>query len=102
MKIHSKVKLNTRIRAKASRPRPMPPWSRKPTRKLAAVMTSSPQVWVAVSATARPVSTALGGMGRERSRSNRPWARSSVMLRAAPMPCQMSMVVRMPGTTKPT
>src|SRR4029453_14222094 len=61
-----------------------------------------PHVWVAVSATARPASTALRGIGRERSRSNRPWARASVMLRAAPMPCQMSMVVRMRGTTKPT
>jgi hypothetical protein len=98
----SNVKLNSRIKAKASKARPMPPWSRKPTRKLAAVMTSSPHVVVAVSARARPASTALRGIGRERSRSNRPWARSSVTLRAAPIPCQMSMVARMPGTTKPT
>src|SRR6266545_8164750 len=102
MNTQTNTKLNTTTRAKASTPLAIPSWSRKPTRKLTIVMTSSPQTCIAVSATARPVSTAPRGIGKERNRSSRPWARSSVMLMAAPIPCQMSMVVTMPGTTKST
>src|SRR6266542_425195 len=102
MNTHSKAKTYTMMRPTAINPFPTPSSSRKPTRKLTIAMAMSPHTCMAVSARARPASTALRGMGNERSRSNRPKPTASVTATAAPIPCQISPVVRIPGMTKPT
>src|SRR6266540_1567870 len=102
MNTHSKAKTYTMMRPTAINPFPTPSSSRKPTRKLTIAMATSPHTCMAVSARARPASTALRGIGSERSRSNRPKPTSSVTPTAAPIPCQISPVVRIPGMTKPT
>src|SRR6266545_1776544 len=72
MNTHSKAKLNTMMRANASSPFVIPPCSRKPMRKLTIVMMTSPQSSIAVSATARPESTALRGILRDADRGAHP------------------------------
>jgi hypothetical protein len=99
---HSKAKLNTMMRAKAIAPLTTPPWRRKPTTKPARVMMRRAHTCVATSATARPESTAVRGIGNERRRSYRPCPRSSAILTAALIPDHSSIVVMMPGTAKST
>jgi hypothetical protein len=57
---------------------------------------------MAVSASARPESTALRGIGSDRSRSTKPCSRSSATPAAAPMPVNRMPVVMKPGTRKST
>ena len=78
------------------------PWRRKPTRKPMAVVMTRPQVSRAVSASARPASSAGRDTGSERSRSKKPFSTSSATPAAAPMPENSTPVTTKPGTRKST
>jgi hypothetical protein len=75
---------------------------RNPTANPIAAVTISPQVFQAVSATARPVRKQSRGTGRERSRSTNPCCRSSAAPVAAFIPVNRTPVVINPGTRKST
>ena len=101
MNTHSNANPNT-TGPNASRASLTEPWIRNPTRKPIAVVIASDHTSTAVSATARPVSTALRGIGNERIRSTTPASRSSAIAVAAPMPANSTLVVTNPGTRKST
>ena len=65
--------------AAAASAAPQLPCRRNPTRKPIATVTASPQTWMPVSASARPISTALRGIGSERRRAISPASMSSAM-----------------------
>ncbi len=102
MNTHSNANPYTRHSRKARIACDAVPCSRNPTRNPMPVVITRLQTRIAVSAIARPESTALRGIGSERSRSTKPPSMSSAIAVAAPIPPKSTLVVTKPGTRKST
>ena len=99
-KIHSKTKPKRITSTAAMSTAVQLLCTRKPTSRPMPTVTASPQTWIAVSASERPTSTALRGIGSERSRAIRPPLMSSAMPTDAYMQLNTAPVAMNPGTTK--